>query len=102
MVSMNGQLKIQDYGDMAPTESMRKGWTKVCTDMRTALSEWQAINATDLVAFNALLTKNSLQRIAAASPAIAVPTCALGPQTAAPTSGPSTVARGRRKGRGGL
>ena len=61
MVSMNGQLKIQDYGDMAPTESMRKGWTKVCTDMRTALSEWQAINAKDLVAFNALLTKNNLQ-----------------------------------------
>ncbi|HEY2904458.1 MAG TPA: hypothetical protein VGJ29_01060 [Vicinamibacterales bacterium] len=102
MVSMNGQLKIQDYGDMAPTESMRKGWTQVCTDMRTALSEWQAINAKDLVAFNALLTKSSLQPIPTASPSIAMPTCTLGPQTAAPTSGPSTAASDRGKSRGGL
>jgi photosystem II stability/assembly factor-like uncharacterized protein len=87
MVSMNGQLKMQDYGDMAPTESMRKGWTKVCTDMRTALTEWQAINAKDLVAFNALLTKNNLQPVPAASPAIAMPVCTLGPQTAAATGG---------------
>jgi len=101
MLSMNGQLKIQDYGDMAPTETMRKAWTQVCLDMRTALGEWQAINAKDLVAFNALLTKNNLQPIAAASPAIAMPVCTLG----APAGGaarPSAVASGRGKGRGGL
>jgi hypothetical protein len=102
MVSMNGQLKIQDYGDMAPTESMRKGWTQVCSDMRTALSEWQRINANDLVAFNALLTKNSLQPIPAASPAIAMPACTLGPPTAAPASRPTTVASSRGKARGSL
>jgi hypothetical protein len=92
MVSMNGQLKIQDYGDMAPTETMRKGWTQVCSDMRTALSEWKAINARDLVAFNALLTRNNLQRIPAA-PAIAIPVCTLGGQTAGAAGGPPARAR---------
>ena len=78
MVSMNGQLKIQDYGDMAPTETMRKGWTQVCRTCAPPSSEWQAINAKDLVAFNALLTKNKLQPIPAASPAIAMPVCTVG------------------------
>ena len=94
MISMNGQLKIQDYGDMAPTETMRSAWTQVCRDMRTALSEWQAINARDLVAFNALLTRNNLQPIPAASPAIAMPMCTLGAQTAGTAGGPSAVASG--------
>ena len=99
MVSMNGQLNIQDYGDMAPTETMRKGWAHVCSDMRTALGEWQGINAKDLVAFNALLTKNSLQPIPAASPAITTPTCTLGPQTAG--RGATTSGGGTAKGKGG-
>jgi hypothetical protein len=102
MVSMNGQLKIQDYGDMAPTESMRKAWTHVCLDMRTALGDWQAINVKDLVTFNALLTRNNLQPIPAAAPAITMPVCTLGAQTAGTAAGPSAVASGRGNGRGRL
>ena len=101
MVSMNGQLKIQDYGDMAPTEPMRKAWTQVCRDLRTALTEWQAINTSDLVAFNALLTKDNLERIPAAGPSIAMPVCTLGVPPARATDGASTGVSGRAGGRGG-
>ena len=59
-----------------------------------------AINATDLVAFNALLTKNNLQPIPAASPAIPMPACTLGGQTAGAAGRPSSAAGGRGNGRG--
>jgi photosystem II stability/assembly factor-like uncharacterized protein len=98
MVSMNGQLKIQDYGDMAPTETMRNAWSGVCRDMRTALTEWRAINAKDLVAFNALLAKNNLQPIPAAAPGIPMPVCTLGAGAAGRSS---AAANGRGSGRGG-
>jgi hypothetical protein len=78
---------------MAPTETMRNAWTQVCRDMRTALSEWQAINAKDLVALNSLLTRNNLQPIPAAAPAIAMPVCTLGAQTAGAAGGPPARAR---------
>jgi photosystem II stability/assembly factor-like uncharacterized protein len=99
MVSMNGQLKIQDYGDMAPTETMRKGWMQGCRDMRTALTQWQGINANDLVAFNALLTKNHLEPIPAAAPPITMPVCTLGAQPAATAN--TSAASGREHGKGG-
>ena len=33
---------------------MRRGWTNVCTDLQSAVTTWHAINANDLVAFNAV------------------------------------------------
>ncbi|HXY68356.1 MAG TPA: hypothetical protein VEH62_02840 [Gemmatimonadales bacterium] len=77
LLSMNGQLRTTDYGDLAPTESMRRAWAAGCADLRTAVEAWRTINATDLAAFNAVLTRNGLAPIAAAAPALAPPACAL-------------------------
>ena len=83
LFSMNGQLRTNDFGDMAPNEPMRLGWTHVCTDLRSAVADWHAINEKDLVAFNAVLTRNNLRPIAPAAPALPTPVCAAAPLTAA-------------------
>jgi hypothetical protein len=64
-----------DNGDMAPNESMRKGYIAKCTDLKTAITRWKTINTTDLPAFNAILTRNSVKPIAASSPVLAIPVC---------------------------
>ncbi len=74
--SMNGQLRTNDAGDMAPNESMRRGWVNACTDLRSAITAWRVINDKDLVAFNAVLTRNNLRPIAAAAPMLPIPVCA--------------------------
>jgi photosystem II stability/assembly factor-like uncharacterized protein len=79
LFSMNGQLRTNDSGDMAPTEPMWRGWVSVCTDLKSAVTTWREINDKDLVAFNAVLTRNNLQPIAAASPALVAPMCAGAP-----------------------
>ncbi|HEY4320712.1 MAG TPA: hypothetical protein VGM77_05970 [Gemmatimonadales bacterium] len=75
LFSMNGQLRNDDSGDMAPTAAMLRGWVNVCTDLRSAVTTWERINGKDLVAFNAVLARNNLQPIAAA-PALTMPVCA--------------------------
>jgi hypothetical protein len=75
LVSMNGQLKVIDMSDIPPNPSKLAAWRNVCTDLRSALTSWRAINATDLVAFNALLLKNNLKPVAAATPVLALPVC---------------------------
>jgi hypothetical protein len=44
---------------------MLKAWSWVCADLKTAVANWKAINAVDLVAFNAVLSKNGLPTIKA-------------------------------------
>jgi hypothetical protein len=80
LVSMNGQLKVIDMSDIPPNPSKLAAWRNVCTDLRSALTSWRAINATDLVAFNALLLKNNLKPVAPATPMLPLPACS----TAAP------------------
>jgi photosystem II stability/assembly factor-like uncharacterized protein len=92
LFSMNGQLRTNDSGDMMPTEPMWRGWVNVCTDLRTAVAAWRAINTRDLVAFNAVLTRNNLQPIAAAAPALPMPVCAATPRTHG-----AAVGRGKRR-----
>jgi hypothetical protein len=75
LVSMNGQLKVMDMSDIPPNPSKLSAWRNVCTDLRTTLTSWRAINTTDLVAFNALLMKNNIKPIAAASPVLPLPVC---------------------------
>jgi len=77
--SMNGQLRTNDAGDMAPNQSMLRGWVNVCTDLRIAVTAWRTINDKDLVAFNAVLSRNNLRPIAAATPMLPVPECGLAP-----------------------
>ena len=91
--SMNGQLRTNDAGDMAPNETMWRGWVNVCTDLRSAVTAWRAINEKDLVAFNAMLTRNNLRPIAAAAPALPLPVCATAPPAKAAAAG-----RGGRHG----
>ena len=74
LLSMNGQLRTQDYGDMAPNEAMKRAWVSVCTDLRSATTKWNTLNTRDLVAFNAMLQKNNLQPVAAGT-ALVVPIC---------------------------
>jgi hypothetical protein len=66
LISMNGGLRNQDYGDMAPPEPAIRGWINACTDLHKAVTNWKAINAKDLVAFNAVLARNDIRPIAAA------------------------------------
>ena len=68
---------------------MLRGWVNVCTDMRTAISAWRQINEKDLVAFNAVLTRNNLRPIAAAAPTLPMPVCAAAPP-------PTAAGRGGR------
>ncbi len=75
LVSMNGQLKVIDMSDIPPNPTKLAAWRNVCTDLRSALTSWQAINATDLVAFNALLLKNNLKPVAPATPMLPLPVC---------------------------
>lgn len=86
LFSMNGQLRTNDSGDMAPTEPMWRGWVSVCTDLKSAVTAWRAINDKDLVAFNAVLTRNNLRPIAAAAPALPMPVCAAAPPASIPES----------------
>ncbi len=83
LLSMNGQLKVIDMSDIPPNPTKLAGWRNVCTDLRTALTSWRAINATELVAFNGLLTKDHLKPIAAATPVLPPPVCGI----AAPAAG---------------
>jgi hypothetical protein len=84
LVSMNGQLKVIDMSDIPPNPSKLAAWRSVCTDLRSALTSWRAINTTDLVAFNALLLRNNLKPIAAAAPVLALPVCSTAAKTTAP------------------
>ena len=80
------QLDTLDFGDMAPTESMTNAYANGCGELKTVVSNWKAINARELTAFNEVLTKNNLQPIAAASPALPVPTCGASPTTSTRSS----------------
>jgi photosystem II stability/assembly factor-like uncharacterized protein len=76
LVSMNGQLKVIDMSDIPPNPSKLAAWRNVCTDLRSAVTSWRAINATDLAAFNALLVKNNLKTVAPAT-MLPLPVCAV-------------------------
>jgi hypothetical protein len=70
-VRVNGamvqRLMTLDSGDMEPSEAMYMGCVSGWNDLTTALATWKALNANELVAFNAILTKNNLKPIAAAA-----------------------------------
>jgi hypothetical protein len=73
--TMSQALTALDNGDMAPNESMRKGYIAKCADLKTAITSWKTINATDLPGFNAILIRNNTEPIAPGSPVLAVPIC---------------------------
>jgi photosystem II stability/assembly factor-like uncharacterized protein len=69
------QLDTLDFGDMAPNEPMSNAYVSGCTDLKTAVANWKTINGQELTAFNAVLTKNNLTLVPAASTALPVPAC---------------------------
>ena len=58
-------------------------YTAGCTELKTAVTTWRALNGQELTTFNETLAKNNLKPIAAAASLPAVPICA------------STAGRGR-------
>jgi hypothetical protein len=69
--------------DIPPNPTKLTAWRNVCTDMRTAVTNWRDINAKDLIAFNAMLVKNNIKAIPTASPSLPIPVCTA--PVAAPT-----------------
>ena len=65
--SINGtavrRLNTLDSGDMAPNDSIRKACAATCSEMQTAMKNWDALKSKDLAAFNALMAKNNLKPI---------------------------------------
>ena len=74
LLSMNGQLRTTDYGDMARDAAMLSARAWGCADLQTALTTWRTINTRDLPAFNAVLARNDLRPIPAAAE-LARPVC---------------------------
>jgi hypothetical protein len=78
-VAVNGALVRQinniEMGDGAPTPATQAEYAATCSDLKKAVTAWQGITTKDLVAFNALLSKNNLTPLAGDPPALAVPVC---------------------------
>ena len=78
-VALNGtlarQLETLDSGDVAPNEPMNRAFAAVCNELKTAVSNWSAMQKQDLPAFNAIVSKNGGQPVAAASSPLAAPAC---------------------------
>jgi photosystem II stability/assembly factor-like uncharacterized protein len=70
------QLNSLDTGDMAPNETATTVFNSSCADLKKVVAAWSALNARDLADFNAVLRKNNLPPVAAASPALTAPVCA--------------------------
>jgi len=73
--TMSQQITALDNGDMAPNESMKRGYIARCGDLKTDITSWKAINAVDLPAFNAILSRNNDKPIAVSTPLPAIPVC---------------------------
>ena len=72
---MVGQLNAQDNGDQAPTPGMLAAYTNACTDLKTVESAWKTVTTRDLVAFNAVLSKNGIQQVRVPEASLASPSC---------------------------
>ena len=73
-----GTLVAQDNADQAPTAAMLAGYAAACRDLGLAAKKWAAINGTDLVALNTVLSKNGLRPVVAAA-GVKAPECGVTP-----------------------
>ena len=92
-VGVNGalvrQLNQLEMGDGAPTPGDLADYASTCSDLGKSVTAWHAITEKDLVAFNAVLTKNNLAPVSGDPPALVAPTCGAG-------KGGATVAKKAR------
>jgi photosystem II stability/assembly factor-like uncharacterized protein len=72
---MDRHVTALEPGDMAPNEPQQRSYLSACGDLKSAVATWKAINAQELAALNAVLAKNNIGQIPAASPALAVSVC---------------------------
>jgi hypothetical protein len=68
------QFEAQENADLAPTEAMVAGFAAVCRDLMKTAARWQALNATQLPALNALLARSGVNPISAAA-GVTAPKC---------------------------
>ena len=73
--SLIRQLDTLDFADMAPNEPMNQTWAAGCAELKATVARWADANGKELAAFNAILVKNSLSPMPAASPVLAMPAC---------------------------
>lgn len=97
--TMGQALSALDNADMAPTIAMLRGYAVDCSQLNTVITNWASVNAKDLTGLNALLAKNNISPVNAASPGLALPACGAGlsardRRTAATHSG-TTVSHSR-------
>ena len=78
-VGVNGalvrQLNQADQGDGMPTPAEVANYNSACSDLGKAVTTWRSITTKDVVALNALLSKNNLKPLAGDPSALAVPAC---------------------------
>lgn len=74
LLSMNGQLRTQDYGDMAPPAAAQRAWVTACTDLRTVVQAYNVVVTRELPAFNATLARNNVAVVPAGALLVA-PAC---------------------------
>ena len=81
-VRVNGtfgrELTALDNADMAPNGPTLRGYAADCTELSKVVTAWKTANTTDLVAFNAVLTRNNVAPIHASSANLALPACGAG------------------------
>ena len=81
-VAVNGdlirQLGTVGQGDIRPTPAMEAAYVSGCKDLAKAVTAWRAVNAKELPAFNAMLSRHGLHPVAPAAP-LPVPTCTAPP-----------------------
>ena len=69
------QINTLENGDMAPTEAMQRAYAAGCTELKTAVTAWMAVNGAALAAFNAVLAQNKLKPMTAAVHTLVEPGC---------------------------
>jgi hypothetical protein len=83
--SFNTLVGLTQNGfDMAPTKAQIDTWEAGCKEYSATVVAWKAMQAVDLVAFNALLTKNNLPPLHLTPTALTAPSsCTFTPPVAA-------------------
>ena len=69
------QLNAQDLGDHAPTVATLARYASTCRELATLVAAWQRVSTTELVGFNALLTKRGKTAIVLQGAVLRAPGC---------------------------
>lgn len=74
--SFNTMVSMMQVGlDMAPTKAQIDTWESDCKNYSTTVTAWKTMLSQDVVAFNALLSKNHLQPLTVTPTKLSAPSC---------------------------